>query len=96
GGLHEKNITLSIDRELQRQNNQVRGYRAELTRTGDYLIPLRKRTEIARKKGADLFVSIHADAAPRRSAFGASVVGLVVGAIVQVVFGLQALVARQV
>ncbi|MEN1479897.1 N-acetylmuramoyl-L-alanine amidase, partial [Pseudomonas aeruginosa] len=67
GGLHEKNITLSIARELQRQINQVRGYRAELTRTGDYFIPLRKRTEIARKKGADLFVSIHADAAPSPS-----------------------------
>ncbi|HFH3024206.1 N-acetylmuramoyl-L-alanine amidase AmiB [Pseudomonas aeruginosa] len=76
GGLHEKNITLSIARELQRQINQVRGYRAELTRTGDYFIPLRKRTEIARKKGADLFVSIHADAAPSRSAFGASVFAL--------------------
>lgn len=33
-------------------------------------------TEIARKKGADLFVSIHADAAPSRSAFGASVFAL--------------------
>lgn len=74
--MHEKNITLSIARELQRQINRVRGYRAELTRTGDYFIPLRKRTEIARKKGADLFVSIHADAAPSRSAFGASVFAL--------------------
>ncbi|SDO87424.1 N-acetylmuramoyl-L-alanine amidase AmiB [Pseudomonas jinjuensis] len=76
GGLHEKNITLSIARELQRQINQMKGFRAELTRTGDYFIPLRKRTEIARKKGADLFVSIHADAAPSRSAFGASVFAL--------------------
>jgi N-acetylmuramoyl-L-alanine amidase len=37
---------------------------------------LRKRTEIARKKGADLFVSIHADAAQNTSAFGASVFAL--------------------
>jgi hypothetical protein len=50
--------------------------RAELTRTGDYFIPLRGRTEIARKKGADLFVSIHADAAPSAAAFGASVFAL--------------------
>lgn len=70
GGLHEKNITLSIARELQRQINQVRGYRAELTRTGDYFIPLRKRTEIARKKGADLFVSIHADSENRSDLIG--------------------------
>ncbi len=45
-------------------------------RTGDYFIPLRKRTEIARKMGADLFVSVHADAAPRTSASGASVFAL--------------------
>lgn len=76
GGLHEKNITLSIARELQRQINQMKGFRAELTRTGDYFIPLRGRTAIARKKGADLFVSIHADAAPSSSAFGASVFAL--------------------
>ncbi|WP_271412295.1 N-acetylmuramoyl-L-alanine amidase [Pseudomonas sp. Q1-7] len=75
-GQHEKNVTLAISRELQRQINQEKGFRAELVRTGDYFIPLRKRTEIARKKGADLFVSIHADAAPSRSAFGASVFAL--------------------
>lgn len=75
-GQHEKDIVLQIARELQRQINTEKGYRAELTRTGDYFIPLRKRTEIARKKGADLFISIHADAAPSRAAFGASVFAL--------------------
>lgn len=72
----EKNVTLAIAKELQRQINAEKGFRGELVRTGDYFIPLRKRTEIARKKGADLFVSIHADAAPRASAFGASVFAL--------------------
>jgi N-acetylmuramoyl-L-alanine amidase len=75
-GQYEKHITLLIAKELQRQINAERGYRAELVRTGDYFIPLRKRTEIARKKGADLFVSIHADAAQNTSAFGASVFAL--------------------
>lgn len=75
-GQYEKNVTLAISKELQRQINAEKGFRAELVRTGDYFIPLRKRTEIARKKGADLFVSIHADAAPRSSAFGASVYAL--------------------
>ncbi|KTC35285.1 N-acetylmuramoyl-L-alanine amidase [Pseudomonas sp. ABAC61] len=75
-GQHEKDVVLSIARELQRQVNGVKGFRAELTRTGDYFIPLRGRTEIARKKGADLFVSIHADAAPSTAAFGASVFAL--------------------
>jgi N-acetylmuramoyl-L-alanine amidase len=75
-GQREKNVTLAIAKELQRQINAEKGFRAELTRTGDYFIPLRKRTEIARKKGADLFVSIHADAAPKAAAFGASVYAL--------------------
>lgn len=72
----EKNVTLAIAKELQRQINAEKGFRGELVRTGDYFIPLRKRTEIARKKGADLFVSVHADAAPRAAAFGASVYAL--------------------
>lgn len=76
GGLREKDVVLSIAKELQRQINAEKGFRAELVRTGDYFIPLRRRTDIARKKGADLFVSIHADAAPRSSAFGASVYAL--------------------
>ncbi|MEO6680060.1 MAG: N-acetylmuramoyl-L-alanine amidase [Pseudomonas sp.] len=75
-GQHEKDVVLAIARELQRQVNGMKGFRAELTRTGDYFIPLRGRTEIARKKGADLFVSIHADAAPSAAAFGASVFAL--------------------
>ena len=76
GGVREKDIVLKIAQELQRQINAEKGFRAELVRTGDYFIPLRRRTEIARKKGADLFVSVHADAAPRATAFGASVFAL--------------------
>lgn len=75
-GLFEKQVTLAIAKELLRQVNAEKGFRGELVRTGDYFIPLRKRTDIARKKGADLFVSIHADAAPRAAAFGASVYAL--------------------
>ena len=74
--VREKDVVLQISKELQRQLNAQKGFRAELVRTGDYFIPLRKRTEIARKKGADLFVSVHADAAPRAAAFGASVFAL--------------------
>lgn len=76
GGLKEKDVVLAIARELQRQINAEKGFRAELVRTGDYFIPLRRRTEIARQKGADLFVSVHADAAPRSTAYGASVYAL--------------------
>ena len=76
GGAREKHVVLSIAKELQRQLNAEKGFRAELVRTGDYFIPLRRRPEIARKKNADLFISIHADAAQRKSAFGASVYAL--------------------
>ncbi|MBK3869384.1 AMIN domain-containing protein [Pseudomonas stutzeri] len=76
GKIYEKHVVLQISKELQRQINAEKGFRAELVRTGDYFIPLRKRTEVARKKGADLFVSIHADAAPRSAAYGASVFAL--------------------
>jgi N-acetylmuramoyl-L-alanine amidase len=76
GKIYEKTVVLQIAKELQSQVNAEKGFRAELVRTGDYFIPLRKRTEIARKKGADLFVSIHADAAPRSAAYGASVFAL--------------------
>nr|WP_235821644.1 N-acetylmuramoyl-L-alanine amidase [Atopomonas hussainii] len=75
-GLREKHVVLEISKELQRQINATKGFRAELTRTGDYFIALRRRTEIARAKGADMFVSIHADAALRKSAYGASVFAL--------------------
>ena len=75
-GVREKDVVLAIARELQRQINAEKGFKAQLVRTGDYFIPLRKRTEIARKMGAHLFVSVHADAAPRTSPSGASVFAL--------------------
>ncbi|MCL4121232.1 UNVERIFIED_CONTAM: hypothetical protein GTU68_036762 [Idotea baltica] len=75
-GRVEKQVTLAIAKELQRQMNAIKGFRGELTRTGDYYIPLRERSAIARRKNADLFVSIHADAVPQRTAYGASVYAL--------------------
>lgn len=71
--LREKDITLKIAKQLAAVINAQSGYRAELTRSGDYFIPLKKRSEIALKKKADLFVSIHADAFTNKKAAGASV-----------------------
>ncbi|WP_344798829.1 N-acetylmuramoyl-L-alanine amidase [Litoribacillus peritrichatus] len=73
GRLREKDVVLSIAKELQKQLNATKGFKAKLTRTGDYYISLRGRTRIARKEKADLFVSIHADAFHKKSARGASV-----------------------
>lgn len=69
----EKDIVLKIARKLRDMLNQREGYRAFLTRNGDYYVPFNKRLKIAREYGADLFLSIHADAARNRSASGTSV-----------------------
>ncbi|HEY6598161.1 MAG TPA: N-acetylmuramoyl-L-alanine amidase, partial [Pseudomonadales bacterium] len=73
GKVQEKHVALAISKELQRLFNATPGYRAELTRKGDYYLTLRQRTTVARNQRADLFVSIHADAFSRPEAHGASV-----------------------
>lgn len=72
-GTYEKVITLAVARELARQVNATRGYQAVLIRDSDVFIPLEQRYRLAREAQADLFVSIHADAAPRSNASGSSV-----------------------
>lgn len=72
----EKHVVLAISKELKTLIDAEPGFKAVLVRTGDYFIPLRRRTEIARQHNADLLVSIHADAFTRASASGASVYAL--------------------
>lgn len=72
-GKREKEVTLAIARELARQINAKPGMKAYLVRDNDVFIPLNARAGLARKAKADMFVSIHADAAENRSAQGASV-----------------------
>jgi N-acetylmuramoyl-L-alanine amidase len=62
GRTREKMVVMAIAERLQRLIDREPGMRAVLTRKGDYYVGLRKRMEIARGYGADLFVSIHADA----------------------------------
>lgn len=71
--LLEKNVVLDISKRLERLLKKEPGFRAELTRSGDYSIGLRKRSAMARDRGADLLVSIHADSFKNRKAHGASV-----------------------
>ena len=73
GGTREKQIALDIASHLVRLINHQGRMRAVLTRNADYYISLRGRIEFAMKRKADAFVSIHADAAKRKSARGASV-----------------------
>jgi len=71
---HEKTVVLGIAKELYRLIKKDPDMDADLVRKGDYFIPLRKRTRIARhKQQADLFVSIHADSYRNSHASGSSV-----------------------
>lgn len=72
-GTREKDVVLAIGRSLKTELNKQQGIRAFLVRTGDYYIGLRKRVMIARRKKADLFLSIHADSFKSPRAKGASV-----------------------
>ncbi len=72
-GHKEKDITLAIAKALVEALNKKPGVNAFLTRTGDYYIGLRKRTEIAQQRRAHLFVSIHADAFKNKHVRGSSI-----------------------
>ena len=69
---YEKNITLSLGKELKRLLEN-KGYKVYMTRSTDIFIPLRKRVTIARSYHADLFISLHADSAKNRNAQGLSI-----------------------
>lgn len=72
----EKDVVLAISKQLAKFIDAEPGFKAELIRTGDYYIPLKKRRDLARRKRADVFVSIHADAFKTPSAKGTSVFAL--------------------
>ncbi|MGQ4659098.1 N-acetylmuramoyl-L-alanine amidase [Lysobacter sp. F6437] len=72
-GTREKDVVLQISKELARQINASPGLKAYLTRDTDVFIPLNKRAKLARAAKADMFISIHADAAENRGADGSSV-----------------------
>jgi N-acetylmuramoyl-L-alanine amidase len=72
-GTREKDVTLAVARELATLVNREPGMRAVLVRDRDVFIPLRRRMQIARENGADLFLSIHADAFHQREVRGSSV-----------------------
>ncbi len=70
GGTREKDVVLTIAKELKRLLSERLGIRVVLTRTGDYFVPLRERTARANNERADLFISIHANAALGRARGG--------------------------
>ena len=72
-GIREKDVVLAIARALKRRIDRTPGMKAVLIRDGDYYVGLRRRTVIARRHGADLFVSIHADSFRNPRVSGSSV-----------------------
>lgn len=69
----EKRVTLASAQALKERLERTGRYRVALTRSGDLYIPLDTRVAIARRAGADLFISLHADAGPSPDIHGASV-----------------------
>ena len=69
-GLQEKDVVLSIGLKLRDLLKEELGLDVVMTRSTDVFIPLEERTAIANKVNADLFISVHANAAPNRSASG--------------------------
>ena len=70
GGAMEKDITLSIARLLKKRLLESTGAEVLLTREEDEYLQLAERTEFANKRSADIFISIHVNAARRRGARG--------------------------
>ncbi len=62
----EKDIVLEVVKFLHKELKK-RGYSVLLTRDKDVYIDLVARTELANKKGADLFISVHANSIPKHS-----------------------------
>ena len=78
-GVREADVMLLLAREVAAGLNTVDGVRAVLTRDDDSFVPLNARMTIARTAGADLFISLHADALEEDEAEGASIYTLAAG-----------------
>lgn len=72
-GLFEKHIVLSAARELKMALEATGRYKVEMTRNSDKYLKLYQRVDIARKKNADLFISLHADTIGKSHVRGASI-----------------------
>ena len=63
-GICEKNVVLRIAKDLAARINTTPGFKAFMTRTGNYYVPLRERVALATAHHAAAFISIHANALP--------------------------------
>ncbi|KQR07215.1 MULTISPECIES: N-acetylmuramoyl-L-alanine amidase [Xanthomonas] len=73
---YEKYVAMAVAGRLHQRLAADTRYRPTMIRSDDRFVPLHERVLIAHRHNADLFVSIHADAAPNTQASGASVFAL--------------------
>lgn len=72
GGTREKDIVLSVAKKLKSKLDS-NGFKTYMTRSDDRYLKLAERASIAEKKKADLFISLHANANPKREMKGFSI-----------------------
>lgn len=68
--VYEKDIVLKMAHALAKALRQQMGVKVLLTRSDDHYLKLRERTEYANRVGADLFISLHANATKNGKAYG--------------------------
>jgi N-acetylmuramoyl-L-alanine amidase len=73
GGVLEKDLVLDVARRLRHVLDTRLGVRVLLTRDDDRVVPHDERASIANNNEADLFISLHANSSPNKSARGAEV-----------------------
>ena len=71
--VYEKRVTLAAAQALKSQLEATGRYKVSLTRDNDRFIKLHSRIQIARKRKADMFISLHADSIGDRNVRGASI-----------------------
>ncbi len=72
GGLKEKDVVLDISRKLIKLFEKDGRFKVQLTRSKDTFLSLEKRTAIANRAGAHIFISVHTNASRKRAARGIS------------------------
>jgi N-acetylmuramoyl-L-alanine amidase len=70
GGLQEKDLVLDVSLRVQRLLRDELGAEVVMTRSTDVFVPLEERTAVANSRGADLFLSIHANSSRNPRARG--------------------------